>query len=80
LKTLIASASLLLLLASFSARAQVVLDGSLGPSGSVPLVGGEYAITDDLGRYSGNGENLFQSFGGDVGVGKSGFDLPIRIW
>jgi hypothetical protein len=79
MKTLIASASLLIL-ASLPARAQVVLDGSLGPSGSVPLVDGEYAVTDDLGRYSGNGENLFQSFGGDVGVGKSGFDLPIRIW
>lgn len=75
MKTLIAAASLLLLLASFSVSAQVVLDGSLGPSGSVPLIGGEYAITDDLGRYSGNGKNLFQSFGGDVGVGKSGFDI-----
>ena len=69
----IASASLLLI-ASLPAAAQVVLDGSLGTSGSIDLVGGEYAITDDLGRYSSNGENLFHSFGGDVGAG-SGFDI-----
>jgi filamentous hemagglutinin family protein len=65
----------LLLLAALPARAQVVLDGSLGPSGSIPLVGGEYAITDDLGRYSAGGATLFHSFGGAVEPGKSGFDV-----
>ena len=74
MRKFITSASLLLLVA-LPARAQVVLDGSLGPSGSIPLVGGEYAITDDLGRYSGGGANLFHSFGGAGEPGKSGFDV-----
>jgi len=74
LRKFTASASLLLL-AALPVRAQVVLDGSLGPSGNIPLIGGEYAITDDLGRYSGNGASLFYSFGGAVEAGKSGFDI-----
>jgi filamentous hemagglutinin family protein len=74
LRKFTASASLLLF-AALPVRAQVVLDGSLGSSGNIPLIDGEYAITDDLGRYSSGGENLFYSFGGAVEVGKSGFDI-----
>jgi filamentous hemagglutinin family protein len=75
LRTLTTVASLLLLGAVLPAGAQVVLDGSLGSSGNVPLLGGEYAITETLGRYSNNGESLFHSFGGAVEAGKSGFDI-----
>jgi filamentous hemagglutinin family protein len=49
-----------LLLAALPAAAQVTLDGSVGPAGSVPLVSSEYSITGSLGTYSGT--NLFHSF------------------
>jgi filamentous hemagglutinin family protein len=49
-----------------AARAQVVLDGSLGPAGPAPFDGTTYDITDDLGTRS--GANLFHSF--------SLFDVP----
>ena len=82
MRILIASAWFLLLLVASPVEAQVVLDGSLGPSGSVPIVDGEYAITDWLGRYSKNGATLFHSFGRDPNadpksVEGSGFDLGV---
>jgi filamentous hemagglutinin family protein len=40
-------------------RAQITLDGTVGPSG--PLVGPDYVIGDDLGQLKGT--NLFHSFG-----------------
>jgi filamentous hemagglutinin family protein len=67
----------LLLLPALPARAQVVLDGTIKAGGPIPLVGGEYAITDELGSYSG-ADNLFFSFGDPGGVlepGQSGFDI-----
>jgi len=49
-------------------RAEVVLDGSLGPGGA--LAGPDYSITADLGRRA--GANLFHSFSVlDIGAGES---------
>ena len=51
----------------------IVLDGSLGPAGDVPfdtdpLGDRTYQVTDDLGEFSGDRNNLFHSF--------SRFDVP----
>jgi len=65
-------AALLVLATLFAvpATAQISTDGSLGPPLDLPLEAGEYRITDDLGRYS--GENLFHSFATfDVGTGET---------
>ena len=40
-------------------HAEVILDGTLGPSG--PISGPDYMISDDLGQLKGS--NLFHSFG-----------------
>lgn len=51
-----------------SVNADVVLDGTVGPAGSVP--GPDYRITDDLGRREGG--NLFHSFRTfDIATGES---------
>ena len=50
-----------LCLLGVSSSAQVVLDGTLGPSGPVGLVGSDYPIGAKLGRQVGG--NLFHSFG-----------------
>jgi len=77
LRTL-AGCAALLLVAALPVSAQVVRDSSLGAPGSIPLVGGEYAITDDpvFSRYSSNGATLFHSMGGDRTQG-SGFDIGV---
>src|SRR5262245_13532591 len=51
---------------AYAARADVVVDGSMGNPGPVPFDGTTWQITDDLGRRS--GPNLFHSF--------SLFDVP----
>ena len=72
-RTLGGAASALLCVA-LSARAQVVVDGSLHPedpskSGPVDIIdGNNYDITDDWGIFSEGGENLFHHF--------SQFDIP----
>jgi filamentous hemagglutinin family protein len=43
-------------------RAEVVLDGSLGPQGSIDPVDLEYHIPEDFGSYSSGYTNLFHSF------------------
>ncbi|ODS24428.1 hypothetical protein AB835_03780 [Candidatus Endobugula sertula] len=51
-----------------TAQAQVVMDGSLGPSGS--LVGPDFRVTADLGQQ--RGANLFHSFSQfNIGTGES---------
>src|SRR5215813_10087746 len=53
-----------------AARADVVLDGSMGNPGPVPFDGTTWQITDDLGRRS--GPNLFHSFSlFNVGAGQT---------
>ena len=47
-----------------SARAELVLDGSLGPAGLVPFdaPNSTWLVTDDLGQFSTDRQSLFQSF------------------
>ena len=51
--------AIIMALSNVSSSAQIVLDGTLGPTGALP--GPDYAITADLGQQ--HGGNLFHSFG-----------------